>query len=129
MIDNIGMLSDLYSYGNIAFVGGGFQKSGIHNILEPAAHGKPVFFGPEYQKFKEAHDLISFQSAFSVAEHIDGKRLMQKLIINHSLLDAAGKSASHYIQTNVGATEKIFQHIFRKSKEMKKPGTQQIIEY
>ena len=65
LIDNIGLLSSLYQYGDIAYVGGGFGK-GIHNILEPASFGLPVIFGPNHCKFKEAHDLISLKGAISI---------------------------------------------------------------
>ena len=65
IIDNIGLLSSIYQYADIAYVGGGFGK-GIHNILEPASYGLPIIFGPNYFKFKEAHDLISLRAAISI---------------------------------------------------------------
>ncbi|MBL0032659.1 MAG: 3-deoxy-D-manno-octulosonic acid transferase [Bacteroidetes bacterium] len=128
IVDTIGLLSSVYKYATLTWIGGGFNN-GIHNSLEAAAHGKPVFFGPEYQKFREAHDLIGIQSAFSVKNPIDGKRLMQKLLFDKSLLEKTGQLSSDYVQKNTGATEKIFFHIFQKSEERKKPGAQQIIEY
>jgi 3-deoxy-D-manno-octulosonic-acid transferase len=128
IIDIIGILSSTYKYATLTWVGGGFNN-GIHNILEPAAHGKPIFFGPEYQKFREAHELIANQSAFSINEFIEGKRLMKKLLTEADHLELTGKSASHYVQQNIGATERIFRQVFQKHSDKKKPGTQQTIEY
>ena len=65
MIDNIGMLSSLYRYSNVAYIGGGFG-AGIHNTLEAAAFGLPVIFGPNYQKFREARELVAMQLGFCV---------------------------------------------------------------
>ena len=75
VIDNIGMLSSLYQYGNIAYIGGGFSK-GIHNILEAATFGMPVIFGPNYEKFQEAKELIRLGGAFS----IDSYEALEKTI-------------------------------------------------
>ncbi len=128
IVDIIGILSSAYKYATLTWVGGGFNN-GIHNILEPAAHGKPIFFGPEFQKFKEAHELIASQSAFSVKDFIDGKRLMKKLLTDVDYLELTGKSAAYYVQQNTGATERIFRQVFQKHGEKKKPGAQQTIEY
>lgn len=128
IVDSVGLLSTLYKYGTLTWVGGGFDN-GIHNILEPAAHGKPIFFGPNYSKFKEAHDLIAKQSAFNVSDEIAGKRLMLKLLKNESLLNSASKNASEYVERNIGATELIYKFVFNKSNEKRKPGIQQKLDY
>src|SRR5690606_2401017 len=65
IIDNVGMLSSLYGYGDIAYIGGGFG-AGIHNTLEAAAYGMPIVFGPNYHKFQEAKDLIQARAAFAI---------------------------------------------------------------
>ena len=65
IIDNVGMLSRLYKYGTLAYVGGGFTRDGIHNILEAAVYGKPVVFGPNYKKYREAKELIAAGGAIS----------------------------------------------------------------
>src|SRR5690606_9667631 len=66
IINNIGMLSRLYHYADVAYVGGGFRESGIHNTLEAAVYGKPVIFGPVHEKFNEAVELIQAGGAFSI---------------------------------------------------------------
>jgi len=67
IVDQIGFLSQLYQYADIAYIGGGFEKGGIHNILEAAVFGIPILFGPNYQKFQEAHDLIALGAAKSIS--------------------------------------------------------------
>src|SRR5665213_2214343 len=79
VIDNIGMLSSLYQYGDIAYIGGGFG-AGIHNTLEAAAFGLPVIFGPNYAKFKEAHNLVKLQAGFSIADEAQLKAATGKLV-------------------------------------------------
>src|SRR4051812_16168865 len=78
IIDNMGMLSSIYQYGTVAFIGGGFGK-GIHNILEPAAFGLPVLFGPNYKKFEEAKELVHLRGAFVVNNGKDLQSIIQLL--------------------------------------------------
>ncbi len=82
IVDNIGMLSRLYQYATITYIGGGFNKSGIHNTLEAAVWSKPVIFGPNYQKFKEAKELIEEGAAFSIENETELKEVVQKLFTN-----------------------------------------------
>jgi 3-deoxy-D-manno-octulosonic-acid transferase len=114
VIDNFGMLSQLYKYATITFIGGGFNKSGIHNTLEAAVWGKPVLFGPNYQKFKEAHDLIKYKAAFSVSTPSELKKVISSLMEDESKLNQCGKDAADYIQTNQGATDHIIKFIQEK---------------
>src|ERR1700761_7645046 len=79
IIDNIGMLSSLYQYGDMAYIGGGFG-AGIHNTLEAAAFGLPVIFGPNYEKFKEAKDLIALQAGFSISNENELKKAVAYLM-------------------------------------------------
>jgi 3-deoxy-D-manno-octulosonic-acid transferase len=106
VIDAIGFLSSVYQYGHVAYVGGGFG-SGIHNTLEPAVFGIPVIFGPRYDKFREARDLIDCKAAFS----IDGKEAfsdkMELLSGDDALRKKMGWNAGDYVRSNCGATEKI----------------------
>jgi 3-deoxy-D-manno-octulosonic-acid transferase len=111
IIDNVGMLSQLYKYATISYVGGGFNKSGIHNTLEAAVWGKPVLFGPNYQKFKEARDLINLNAAFSVSTSSEIKKLISNLMEDESKLNQCGKNAADYIQSNKGATNLIINYI------------------
>jgi len=106
IIDNIGMLSSLYKYGNIAYIGGGFGK-GIHNILEPATFGMPVIFGPNYQKFREAVELIDLRGGFSISTYAELKELLDSFMINKSVLAVASKISKEYVKSNVGATNVI----------------------
>lgn len=109
IIDNIGTLSHLYQYGTVAFIGGGFGK-GIHNILEAATFGLPVIFGPNYQKFTEAKQLIQLGGAFSVATNIQFNETLQLLMDNFKLQQAADV-AKKYVVEKTGATDIIFSSI------------------
>lgn len=106
IIDNIGMLSRLYRYGEFAFVGGAFGK-GLHNILEAACYGVPIFFGNKnYQKFQEAVDLINRGGAFEVNDYTDFKSKYEMLNIPENFLLAC-EVTKQYVVENLGATEKI----------------------
>lgn len=113
IIDNIGMLSSLYRYGCIAYIGGGFGK-GIHNILEAATFGLPVIFGTNYHKFNEAKELIGKGGAFSIASADDFKKTLTKLSDSNSL-QAASSISKDYVNTRTGATDKILNSIFTNS--------------
>jgi 3-deoxy-D-manno-octulosonic-acid transferase len=109
IIDNIGMLSRLYRYGEFAFVGGGFGK-GLHNVLEAACYGVPIFFGNKnYTKFQEAVDLINRGGAFAVSDYADLKSKYEFLNTPESFLLAC-EVTKGYVQENLGATEKIMQY-------------------
>jgi len=110
IIDNIGMLSALYQYAEIAYIGGGFG-AGIHNTLEAAAFGLPVIFGPEYARFKEARDLIAEGGGFSISNKRELKDIAAKLINNPQALASAGQKAKTYVHQNIGATNKIVAYI------------------
>ena len=114
MVDKYGMLSKLYRYATITYVGGGFNKSGIHNTLEAAVWGKPVVFGPNYQKFREARELIERSGAFSISKEDELKTRLDVLTSNAEALETAGRAASNYVQVNTGATEKIIRFIQEK---------------
>ncbi len=104
IIDSIGILSNIYKYGNLAYIGGGFG-SGIHNILEAVAYGLPVVFGPNYQKFNEANELINKKGAISISNYTE-------LTSAIDFFNTFDKSiATDYIQENSGATTKILNSI------------------
>lgn len=109
LIDNIGLLSSLYQFGRLAYVGGGFGVS-IHNVLEPAAFGLPVFFGPKFQKFPEAVWLVNNGGAFSVGGAAELLRLFEKLQ-EQECWDAAVGAAMRFFDLNKGATWKILDHL------------------
>jgi len=110
IIDNIGMLSSLYYYGNIAYIGGGFGK-GIHNILEAAAYGIPVLFGPQYSAFQEALDLVKLEGAFSVKSYKELMNILQQLLDNPEHLKNSGTIAEEYVKSNLGATKSIVEKL------------------
>jgi 3-deoxy-D-manno-octulosonic-acid transferase len=110
VIDNIGMLSSLYQYGKIAYIGGGFGV-GIHNTLEAAAFGLPVIFGPNYQRFKEARDMIALGAAFTIGSQTELSAITDKLIGDENFRAGSGGKAKKYVEENIGATDTILSHI------------------
>jgi 3-deoxy-D-manno-octulosonic-acid transferase len=113
IIDSVGLLSSVYRYGEIAYIGGGFGV-GIHNILEAAVYGIPVLFGPNYGKFKEAGELTAFKGAFPVSGEEDFSTRMNNLLAYPELIRTAGEKAKNYVIDNLGATQKIFNKVFPK---------------
>ncbi len=114
IIDNVGMLSKLYQYADIAYVGGGFNSSGIHNTLEAAVYGKPVIFGPVYEKFAEAVALVESGGAFSIDNALALESLLDELFNNEASLKAAGKAARDVVVQSKGATQKIIDYVAAK---------------
>ncbi|HYO22468.1 MAG TPA: glycosyltransferase N-terminal domain-containing protein, partial [Flavisolibacter sp.] len=114
IIDSVGLLSRLYQYATVCYVGGGFTKDGIHNTLEAAVWGKPVIFGPNYKKYREATELIEAGGAFSVASAAELKKLADQLFLDKQYLQAVGEKAKSYVVENTGATQKILQEIQEK---------------
>ncbi|RVT98265.1 3-deoxy-D-manno-octulosonic acid transferase [Mucilaginibacter limnophilus] len=110
IIDNIGMLSSLYQYGHISYIGGGFGV-GIHNTLEAAAFGLPVIFGPNYSRFKEAKDLIPLHAGFSINNENELETVAGKLINDETFYALASQNAAEYVERQKGATEMILAHI------------------
>lgn len=110
IVDCFGLLSSIYRYGEIAYIGGGFGKS-IHNTLEAAVYGVPVIFGPKYYKFQEAIQLIECKGAYSIKDYAELKALLDKLIYDEKFLKKTGANAGNYVFGNSGASEKILQMI------------------
>lgn len=110
IIDNIGMLSSLYRYADIAYIGGGFGK-GIHNTLEAVVYGCPVCFGPNYLKFKEARDLIAIGGAktYTTVEQLDD--ILTDWLDNSTSYSAASQACHKYMNDNLGATNSIISQI------------------
>lgn len=114
IIDNVGMLSRIYQYATLAYIGGGFSRDGIHNILEAAVYGKPVIFGPNYGKYREARELIGAGGAFSVKDAGQFSKLAEKLLQDRDQWDLAALQAKKYVDSNTGSTQKIIQFIQEK---------------
>lgn len=110
IVDSFGLLSSIYRYGNIAYIGGGFGV-GIHNLPEAAVYAIPVIFGPNYHKFREAHELIKTGGGFTIRSKQDFWEIMNRFSNTPSALSEAGKRAAFFIENNAGATKKIFEEI------------------
>jgi 3-deoxy-D-manno-octulosonic-acid transferase len=110
IIDSFGLLSSIYRYGEVAYIGGGFGK-GIHNILEAAVYGIPVLFGPKHQKFKEAHDIIAAGGGFPVSGEASFQEKMDELLTHRPLLEASGRAAGRFVRDNAGATARILAQL------------------
>lgn len=110
IIDQIGLLSALYRYGQIAWIGGGFG-TGIHNTLEAAVYGLPVIFGPDYQKFNEAVEMVRTGCAFPVHDYTETSRTLDLLLQEPDKREAAGQLAKEFVQTHTGATEQILEKL------------------
>jgi 3-deoxy-D-manno-octulosonic-acid transferase len=112
IIDNIGMLSSLYQLAHITYIGGGFNDSGIHNILEAAVYGKPIVFGPEYEKFSEAVDLVEKGGAFSIENALELEHMLDKLLGDEALLKNTADICKKYVYEKQGATNLIVQYLY-----------------
>lgn len=109
IIDNIGMLSSLYYYGDITYIGGGFGV-GIHNTLEAATYSKPVLFGPKYEKYQEAVDLMTLMAGFSISNYEELKNIFATLQ-NEQIQQESGESAAKYVKQRAGATQIIMKYL------------------
>ncbi|MDR0683441.1 MAG: 3-deoxy-D-manno-octulosonic acid transferase [Dysgonamonadaceae bacterium] len=110
VIDCFGLLSSIYRYGDIAYIGGGFGV-GIHNTLEAAVYNIPVIFGPNYQRFKEAKDLIAAGGGISISNAGELNSRINELLACAHLLSETGEKAGKFVCQNLGATERIFKEI------------------
>lgn len=112
IIDTIGMLTKIYSYGDIAYVGGGFA-TGLHNTLEPAVFGIPVLIGPNYSGFKEAEDLVSLKGLLPIEDQWSFDEQVKRLLDNQELLQRTGEINAAYISKNKGASVQIIAYVRR----------------
>lgn len=110
MIDCFGLLSSIYRYGEIAYIGGGFG-TGIHNTVEAAVYGVPVIFGPNHQRFMEANDLIACGGAFSIKDGNELTLLLDKLLSDSDFLQKSGDKAGAYVHSRAGATDIIINQL------------------
>lgn len=111
IIDNIGMLSTLYKYATICFVGGGFGGDGVHNVLEAAVYKKPILFGPEYEKYIEAIELIDANGAVSIDDALQLEQTLNRFINDETKTLETGLNAGNYVKNNSGATQEIVSYI------------------
>jgi 3-deoxy-D-manno-octulosonic-acid transferase len=111
IIDNIGMLSRVYKYATIAYIGGGFGKEGVHNVLEAAVYGKPIVFGPVYHQFNEAQQLVLNQAAVSISSYEDFAIRIKQILNEYETRIEMSEKTQTYVYSNKGATEKIIRYI------------------
>lgn len=111
IIDTIGILTKIYSYADIAYVGGGFGNPGVHNILEPATFGVPIVVGPNYSHFAEATALVNMNGCLSIKDQLQLNEALDLLINNEDERHEKGHICSTFVQMNKGATEIIMRHI------------------
>ncbi|WP_153800428.1 3-deoxy-D-manno-octulosonic acid transferase [Foetidibacter luteolus] len=114
IIDNIGLLGYLYRYGKVCFVGGGFGGDGVHNVLEPAVYGRPVLFGPVYDKFFEAVELLDAEGAFTVEGALELEKQLDILLSDATAYKKACGNAGNYVKNKSGATATIVNYIQEK---------------
>lgn len=110
IVDCFGLLSSIYRYGEIAYIGGGFGVS-IHNTLEAAVYGVPVIFGPNNRKFMEAQGLKDCKGGFEIKDAADFRQLMDRFLADASYLADMGGNAGNYVKDNSGALEKIMNTV------------------
>ncbi len=108
IVNTIGMLSQLYQYARFVYIGGGFGVN-IHNIQEPVTFGCPVVFGPKYESFKEAVDLVQLQGAFSVKNATELEAVFTRLVTDNEFYEKASTTCRNYLESQVGATEIILK--------------------
>jgi 3-deoxy-D-manno-octulosonic-acid transferase len=111
IIDTIGILTKIYSYADIAYVGGGFGNPGVHNILEPATFGIPVVIGPNYSHFSEATALVNLEGCMTIQNQTQLNEAFDLLIQNEDERLEKGHICSTFVQMNKGATQTIMSHI------------------
>lgn len=109
VVDTMGLLSATYPFGQVAYIGGGFG-AGIHNTIEAAAYGMPVVFGPKYHHFREAQGLIDAGAARSIKEYSELEAALGTALDQHEYI---GAKAAAYVQSELGATDKIYKEIFK----------------
>ena len=112
IMDNIGMLSSLYSYATVCYVGGGFGAGGVHNVLEAAVYAKPVLFGPEYHKYLEAVELIENDGAATVTNTLQLEQTLDILLQKNAAYFEKCEAAKNYVYGKQGATENVLGFIY-----------------
>ena len=111
IIDTVGILTKVFSYADIAYIGGGYDKDGVHNVLEPAVFGIPLVIGPVYHKFEEAKDLVNLGACAVANSESELIECFQFLFENLVARQKRGKIASQYIENHQGATQLILDEI------------------
>ena len=117
VVDQMGLLSSIYQYGHVAYVGGGFGD-GIHNTIEAAVYGLPVIFGPKYEHFREAKALIANEGGCSISNYEQLKKAIDEMLRSRQ---KTGLNAARYVESELGATDRIYKALFKSKVESQKP--------
>ncbi|MBA0882908.1 3-deoxy-D-manno-octulosonic acid transferase [Flavobacterium undicola] len=115
IIDTIGILTKIYSYADIAYVGGGFGNPGVHNLLEPATFGVPIVIGPNFSHFAEAIALVNLEGCISISNNEELSQTFDLLVTDDETRNKKGIICSNFVNTNEGATSIIFENIQKKT--------------
>lgn len=111
IIDTIGLLSQIYAYADVAYVGGALGKTGLHNILEPATFGIPILTGSHIDRFPEAQRLQQLAGLYTVKDYEELKPLLDKLLLDNNIRAKTGMIAGHFINSNTGATHTVMEYV------------------
>ena len=117
IVDTIGILTKIYSYADIAYVGGGFGNPGVHNILEPATFGIPIVVGPNYNHFAEATALVHQEGCISINTQTELNETLNNLISNEDIRHEKGHICETFVQMNKGATSRILDHVLNNNNQ------------
>ena len=111
IVDTVGILSKIYAYANVAYIGGGYTKSGVHNTLEAATYGLPIVIGPNFKKFKEVKDLVSLKGCVSVNNSNDLSEFLKSMYQDSEVRAEKSRITKNYVTQNLGATQKIMKTV------------------
>ena len=110
-LDAIGMLTKIYSYADIAYVGGGMGKTGLHNTLEPAAFGLPIIIGKNYEKFREVKKLVSLGGIISVKNQKNFNKILKNLKVDNKKRKLIGEINYNFVKKNIGASAVVINYL------------------
>jgi 3-deoxy-D-manno-octulosonic-acid transferase len=111
IVNNVGMLSRLYHYGHVCYIGGGFTGDGVHNVLEAAVYGRPLVHGPEYEKYAEAIGLVSVGASFEIENALELEKVLGTLFTENEAYQKAAESARNFVYKQAGGTRQVMNYI------------------
>ena len=111
IVDTIGILTKIYGYAHVAYVGGGYTKSGVHNVLEPASYGLPVLIGPNFRKFNEARELVAMGACLVVDTQEKLSLTLQEFLNDKISLEKVSEISHRYVKSKTGATDQILNYL------------------
>ena len=109
LVDRVGVLGDLYALADVAYVGGGFHAAGLHSVLEPAAYGAPVVFGPRHGNSRDAGVLLGARAAATVSDIVSLEAAFDRWLVDPAARRGAGDAARDVVRAGLGAAERSFE--------------------